>query len=429
MLPTPRSPPGIELRDARAMLEPVFRDHPTHNFAVRLWNGQEVSWSGRRDFTLAFTDPETFRGCFGSKDPAQFAEAYVDGRLNIEGDLWEAAGLATYLRDSDSDAHGERLAPKLVEVPSQHPVARDWENVQAHYDLPQELFRAFLDDKRVYSCAYLSHAEQSLEQAQERKLDLICKKLALRPGERLLDVGCGWGALLIWAAQRHGVRAHGITLSANQADEVRSRVTAADLGERVTVERCHYADLPRARYDKISSIEMYEHVGLAQLPAYLGAIHGALRAGGLFLSQGTSRRPGIERNAGGAFIFRHVFPGGELVSAARLQSEMEDAGFEILDVQALGQHYALTLREWFERFRKRRGNAANFVSERLLRIWEVYLAGCARAFNDGVINVHQVLAEKPDARGRLRPNFARQRGTGTDEHDLKRRTSGTFRAP
>lgn len=400
---------SLDASHARAMIERMFHDHPARNFAVRLWDGQEIAWNDTQAFKLVFADAEAFRLCLGSSDPARFAEAYVDGRLRIEGDLWEASELASYLRTVELDARDKlRFAPKLIAPASPHTIERDRRDVQAHYDLSDDFFRLFLDDKMVYSCAYFATPEQSLEHAQERKLDLICQKLALGPGDRFLDVGCGWGALLIWAAQHYGVRAHGITLSENQAAEARRRARAAGLSDRVTVELGHYADLPSEAYDKISSVGMHEHVGRAKLRAYASAIHRALRPGGQFLDQGITAPPGGPAHTGGVFIFRHVFPGAELIPVTRIQAELEGLGFEIVDVQALRPHYALTLRAWFERFMARRADAARLVPERVLRIWDLYLVGSARAFEDGIIGVHQVLAAKPDAHERSCTYFTRE---------------------
>ena len=395
--------------DARTLLQHLFRTPPGLDFVVRLWNGDEISWGDRRDFTIAFRDPEAFRRCVATADPAQFAEAYIDGRLAIEGDLWAAVGLASHLRHVEVPLVDRlRLVPRLAVPASSHTKRRDRRDVQAHYDLSNEFFRLFLDERMVYSCAYFAHPEQRLEEAQERKLDLVCRKLSLRPGESLLDIGCGWGGLVIWAAQHYGVRAHGITLSEQQADEARRRVAAAGLADRVTIELRHYADLAREQFDKISSIGMVEHVGARNLPAYLRTVHRALKPGGLFLNHGiTAPRIGPQRT-GGAFIFRHVFPGAELLDIAQIEAEMEAAGFEIEDVHALRPHYALTLREWFRRFCAHRGEAARFVPERVLRIWDLYLAGCAYAFEDGIIGVHQVLAGKLDASGRTAAAFTRE---------------------
>jgi cyclopropane-fatty-acyl-phospholipid synthase len=393
---------------ARSLVERVFETHPPRNFSVRLWDGHEIASRSDPDFTLVFLDAEALRRCMISRDLGEFAEAYVEGRLLIEGDLWEAVGISTYLRELEiTTADVLRFGPRLVVPSSSHTVEHDRRDVRAHYDLCDDLFKLFLDERLVYSCAYFSDPADSLERAQERKLDLICRKLDLRPGELLLDVGCGWGALLIWAAERYGVHAHGITLSENQAAEGRRRVAAAGVGDRVTIEVCDYRDLPADRFDKISSVGMVEHVGAAKLGVYLETIHRALRPGGLFLNHGITARVGASTNTGSAFVFRHVFPGAELVPVTRIGAQMEALGFEILDVEALRRHYALTLRHWFQRYLARRAEAAQVVSDRTLRIWDLYLAGCARAFEDGIVGVHQVLVAKPDIDGSIRAPLTR----------------------
>lgn len=399
----------LDGNDARALLQYTFKGHSAPKLAVRLWDGQELSFAERPEFTLAFGDPETFRRCFASRDPARFAEAYVEGRLGIEGDLWEATGLGSYLRTANFELGDKlRFAPKLLVPASPHTPERDRMDVKAHYDLSDDFFRLFLDQKMVYSCAYFETPEQGLEQAQERKLELICKKLALAPGDTFLDVGCGWGALVTWAARHHGVRAHGITLSEHQAAEARRRISKAGLSDVATIKLGHYQDLPTEAFDKIASVGMYEHVGEARLPEYLGSVQRALRPGGLFLNHGITEPSSARGATGGTFIYRRVFPGAALASVARLQAAMETTGFEILDVQGLREHYALTLREWFRRFQRHRNRAERLVPEPVLRIWDLYLPGCAHAFEDGVLGIHQVLAGKPDANGRVRGHFTRE---------------------
>jgi cyclopropane-fatty-acyl-phospholipid synthase len=398
----------LEADDARALVEHAFASHPTRDFAVRLWDGQEIHWHPAPRFTLAFQHRETFRRCFSTRDPADFAEAYVDGHLQIEGDLWAATGLGAYLRSLQIGFREKlRFAPKLVVPASSHTVDQDRRHVQAHYDLSNDFFRLFLDEKMIYSCAYFAHSEQSLERAQERKLKLICRKLALKPGETLLDVGCGWGALLIWAARNHGVRGRGITLSQQQAAEAAARVAAAGLTDRISIELRHYAELDSNSFDKIASVGMYEHVGAVKWQAYMRSMHRVLRPGGLFLNHGITA-PQKLKSETGAFIFRNVFPGAELASVAQLQVHMEAAGFDVEDVQAMGRHYALTLGEWFRRYQEHRERARALVPERALRVWDFYLAGCARAFEDGIINLHQILAAKLDVNGRSQAHFTRE---------------------
>jgi cyclopropane-fatty-acyl-phospholipid synthase len=386
---------------AEQLVRRIFRDYTGAGCRVRLWDGREVIVGDGAAFTLAFHDPETFRDAVGSADAATLAEAYVDERLTIEGSLGEALKLGPYLGTVRLTAAETFATARRAGVStSRHTVRRDIHDVRAHYDLSDEFFRLFLDSRMVYSCAYFSRDDESLETAQLRKLDLVLRKLRLAPGHRLLDVGCGWGALAIRAAQRYGVHAHGITLSANQAREARRRAEAAGVADRVTIEERHYADLPEGAFDRVASVGMYEHVGLSKLDAYLAAVHRALVPRGLFLNHGITLPPRATAGTGGAFIARDVFPGAELDTVSHLQGAMEDRGFEILDVESLRPHYVLTLQAWHRRYEAARERAQTLVAPRVLRIWDLYLAGCAVAFAAGLVGVHQILAARraPDGR-------------------------------
>lgn len=406
-----RTPSSLADADyARQLVTAAFADHPTRRFAVQLWDGSEVDWGRPRDFTLTFADPQTFWACVTSGDPAELADAYIDQRMSIEGDLWSAVGLASYLWRRAPSPREPHAAPQTLVEPSPRTIERDGEDVRAHYDLSVELFRSFLDEGMVYSCAYFESPSQELERAQERKLDMICRKLRLRAEETLLDVGCGWGALVMWAAQHYGVRALGITLSGHQAAEAHARVVRAGLEDRVVIEQCHYAELAATepRFDKIASVGMIEHVGPAELPDYLRAVDRMLVPGGLFVNHGITRPRHESQRPGKSFVLRHVFPGASLDDIGHLLAAMENIGFEIVDVQSLRPHYALTLEHWFHRYRARREHVACFVPERTLRVWDLYLAGCARAFSQGLIGVHQTLLAKPDHEGRITAAFTRE---------------------
>jgi cyclopropane-fatty-acyl-phospholipid synthase len=401
----------LDSGEAADLVRRMFDAHPTKHFAVRLWDGTEVRWDRDPEFTIRFPDPDVFFDCVRSADPACFAEAYADDRLHIDGDLRRAVELASYLGQIHLGLREKlRVVPRLAVASSNHSRERDTRDVRAHYDLSDDFFRLFLDRRMVYSCAYFAHPDQTLEEAQERKLELVCRKLDLRPGEQYLDIGCGWGALPLWAAERHAVHAHGITLSPNQLAEARRRVAGAGLGDRVELALAHFGELPDDRFDKISSVGMIEHAGIASYPAYFGRAYRALRRGGLFLNHGiTTGRNG--HRSGGAFIWRNVFPGAELADVSLTQRAMEDAGLEILDVQSLRPHYELTLREWYQRFAEHRDEAARFVPARTLRIWDMYLLGCERAFAEGLVNVYQILAAKPDTSGRTRAPLTREQIT------------------
>jgi cyclopropane-fatty-acyl-phospholipid synthase len=396
LLARPRS---LDLAIARSLVDRVFRDHPAKRFAVRLWDGTQVDWGSPHDFTLVFCDRATFVSLIASCDPSMFAEAYLDGRLDIEGDLDAAAGLATYLRGVRTGPLAHLVAPLRHAAAHVHTRKEDARDVRAHYDLSDDFFRLFLDRRMVYSCAYFSGADCDLDDAQECKLDLVCKKLQLRPGESFLDVGCGWGALVVWAAERYGVRAHGITLSRNQAETARASAARAGLSDRVTIEERHYADLPSGAFDKIASVGMIEHVGITNYGAYFGALGRALRAGGLLLNHGITQPPGVPDRTGSEFILRRVFPGAEIDVVSHTVATMEQCGFEIIDVQSLRPHYAMTLREWGRRFVANRAEAARIVPRLALRAWDLYLPGCRRAFEEGILSVHQCVAMKPHSNG------------------------------
>ena len=249
----------------------------------------------------------------------------------------------------------------------------------------------------VYSCAVFGSPEETLEAAQARKLDLVCTKLRLAPGERFLDIGCGWGALVIRAARDYGVRAHGITLSRDQYEFARERIAALGLAGRASVALADYREIPGASdYDKIASVGMFEHVGLENLPDYFFIARRLLVPGGLFLNHGiTSREGGWEQTESTRFINRYVFPDGELDSVSGIQNVMEQSGFEILHVEALRPHYATTLRHWVRRLEANREAAVREVGERVYRTWQLYMAACALQFEAGETGVYQVLLSKP----------------------------------
>lgn len=270
--------------------------------------------------------------------------------------------------------------------------------VQFHYDIGNDFYRLFLDPEMQYSCAYFTEWTAPLEVAQHAKLDIICRKLRLHEGERFLDIGCGWGGLLCHAAQHYGVRAHGITLSDEQAAVTHERIAARGLEGRVTVEIRDYAALT-GQYDKIASIGMYEHIGVASIPRYFETVRGLLSPDGLFLNHAISRRAKkrqtrFAKRPEQRALLKYIFPGGELDDIGHTVAAMERAGFEVHDVDGWRQHYAQTTRLWCERLTAQRDDAVALVGEEKYRIWVAYLAACSLAFQRGSARIFQTLASK-----------------------------------
>ena len=277
-----------------------------------------------------------------------------------------------------------------------HSLRRDRQAIQHHYDVSNRFYRLVLGPTMVYSCAYFESEDEPLDSAQTRKLDVVCRKLNLQPNERLLDVGSGWGSLVIHAATHYGVRAVGVTISPAQADLARARVREAGLSDQVEIRLADYRDTSDGPYDKIASVGMVEHVGTAQLPAYFAHLRGLLRAGGLLLNHGIVRPREQPRNDK-TFAWRFVFPDGELQTLSRVLTEMEKAGFEPRDTESLREHYALTLRRWYANQCEHQEEATREAGSERDRIWRLHNIGAALSFERGELSVHQVLAVAPGA--------------------------------
>lgn len=374
--------------------------------AVRLWDDTYIHGDEDAAGALNFTHPAALRELILHPDLVRMAENYLDGAIDVYGPMDAAFDLVDFL---ESRAIGglerTRLLAQALRLPSarggwraqrlgaDRPRANGVATIQHHYDVSNDFYRHWLDPEMVYSCAYFRSPEQSLADAQRDKLEHICRKLRLRPGQRLLDIGCGWGALAIWAARHYGVQVHGITLSREQCEFAQARVRAEGLEGRVHIELRDYRDLTAdAHYDRVVSVGMFEHVGLANLPVYFAAAKRVLKPDGLFLNHGITNDCGWVGTATQRFINRYVFPDGELTRVSTVQEAMEQGGFEILDVESLRPHYALTLKRWLANFENQYEQLSALVGERLYRIWRLYLGGSAHYFQRGRLAVYQILA-------------------------------------
>lgn len=417
----PPAMPGIEL--AKRILHRLFRDFDG-SVRICLWDGSEMlTGFDCPDFSLTFKSARNFQELVLSRDPLCLAESYFQGLIDIDGDLYNALKLRHHLSSlqlslierAELAAQALRIKPeKTAQNGSDTP---RWEKtfgqklgirssrrlnhdaISFHYDVSNDFYALWLDEQMVYSCAYYQAVSQSLEQAQRNKLDHICRKLRLKPGERLLDIGCGWGALICWAAEYYGVNAHGITLSQNQYDHALNLIKQHGLEDKVSVELIDYRDLPvDASYDKLVSVGMFEHVGLKNLSGYFAIAHRLLKPGGLFLNHGiTSDEGGWEKSVATEFINRYVFPDGQLETISHVQQIMEDSGFEIHDVESMRPHYALTLREWVTRLEQHHIEALKHVTEPVFRIWRLYMAASALRFEEGCAGIYQVLISRRES--------------------------------
>jgi cyclopropane-fatty-acyl-phospholipid synthase len=384
---------------------------------VRFWDDSTVVARGDPDAPVVLIrDERAIAHFLRAPNQLGLGRAWVSGALDVDGDLERVLGLrhrvsglslgrvgrarlaAAALRVAGPRALRRPPIPECEAEPAGrlHSLRRDRASVRHHYDVSNRFYELLLGPSLVYSCAYFADGQDSLESAQERKLELICRKLDLRPGERLLDIGCGWGSLVMHAVERHGVSALGVTLSEPQAELARRRIEAAGLADRAEVRVLDYREIEERPFDKIASVGMYEHVGRAQLDTYVDAVHRLLRPGGLFLNHGITRL-NASPPRGPTFIGRYVFPDGELHPVNDIIGALEAGGFEVRDVESLREHYALTLRRWLANLAASREEAVGEVGIERERVWRLYMLGSAQGFEQGEIGVYQTLAAREGA--------------------------------
>ncbi|MEL7544372.1 MAG: class I SAM-dependent methyltransferase [Pseudomonadota bacterium] len=389
------------------------------NASLKLWDGSLVPLGQNvtSALTIGISEPGVISSLLRRPTLDRVIRHYTHGQLNFEGgtiiDLGEALGNESSRRRLKSVPKGrlvKALGPFLF-APATKPersrdyagneegVGRDQEEnkafIQFHYDVGNDFYQLFLDPEMQYTCSYFADWSQTLEQAQINKMDMVCRKLRLKEGDRFLDIGCGWGGLICHAVQNYGVIAHGITLSNEQIAFAQKKVDALGIADRVTLEIRDYADLD-GTYDKIASIGMYEAIGLSNIPKYLDAVRRVMAQDGLFLNHAISRRSKrknkrFSSRAEQRALQKYIFPGGELDDIGHTLGVMEQHGFEVHDVEGWREHYAKTTRIWCERLHARKDEAIALVGEETWRIWVAYLGGCSLAFTRGSARLYQTL--------------------------------------
>ena len=398
-------------------------------FSIRLWDGTVIPLGQDVDprLCISISGPGVISSMLRRPTLENLVRHYAQGRIDIVGgDLMDFGEILRVKRSRDrlkqvrkgllirsafpflvapADNAVDRHAYAGDEIGRGHVARKNQDYIQFHYDIGNEFYQLFLDPEMQYSCGYFTDWNNSLEQAQQDKMEMICRKLRLQPGERMLDIGCGWGGLICYAALNYGVQAHGVTLSQTQFDFAQAKVRQLGLADRVTVELRSYDTLD-GTYDKISSIGMYEHVGIANYPHYFGTIYNLLRDRGILLNHGitrgakSSRRKFTRMRPEHRLFSKYIFPGGELDHIGHTCESLEASRFEVHDVENWREHYAQTTRFWYERLTARKEEAIAIVGPERYRLWVAYLAGVSFTFHDGGMRIFQVVASKHATRGR-----------------------------
>ena len=396
-------------------------------FSIRLWDGSIIPLGKNVDseFFIAINGPGVIGALLRRPTYENLLLQYINGSVDIHGDLIDFVAVAREKRPKKKLKKINKLfllrqaLPLLLSFSEKINVQYEYQDdevgrkesrrenkefIQFHYDISNDFYGLFLGEEMQYSCGYFTAPDNSLDQAQHDKLDMICRKLRLKPDEKLLDIGCGWGGLICHAAQNYGVKAHGVTLSQKQFDYTTAKVKRLGLEDRVTVELRDYSTLEDT-YDKIASIGMFEHIGIANMPKYFKKINSLLRDRGILLNHGISRHAKPTKRAvrkirpERRLLLKYIFPGSELDNVGHTIDILEIKGFEVHDVEAWREHYALTTRHWYKRLMARKEEAINFVGIEKFRMWALYLAGVSIGFTDGSMHICQIVATKHSAKG------------------------------
>lgn len=359
------------------------------NLALELWNGRRFALGKNPQVTLRLSSPKALPSLL-NPSLNSLGTAYVEGLIDIDGPMDAIIQQASALSETSGQSHRSRVSR------TSHSRKLDAESIEHHYDVSNEFYQTWLDEQMVYSCGYFRSPDDTLEQAQINKIDHILRKICLQPGQRLLDIGCGWGALVLRAASKYGAKCLGITLSKRQCELARERVKQAGLEDRIEIRLQDYRDV-KEKFDRITSVGMFEHVGLQNLGLYFRQIHDLLEDNGIVMNHGITS--GVANSdgtpyGGGDFIDRYVFPNGELPHIGLALQEISNAGLEATDIENLRLHYARTLWQWSRRYEANLDKLREMVGEQRFRVWRVYMPGCAYAFEQNWIALHQIVACK-----------------------------------
>lgn len=412
------SPAGSEA--ARQVLQQIWQHLPSSEFAVRLWTGElwDSKPPGNAAFTLVLRSPSAVRLMFSHAGALSFGEAFAFGLVDMEGPIakifeplervmrlelpWterlRLTGLTYQIPKVDLAQGGVFSGFNGIGSPRSRERHRD--AINYHYNHPPEFWQAWLDETLSYSCAYFESDDMPLAAAQEAKLDYVCQKLRLRPGMRVLDLGCGWGAWILHATRHYGVQAVGVTLSPRQAEVARDRIRQHALESRCQVEVANFLDYdPAEPFDRIASIGSVEHVPSGLFGSYFDHAYRLLRPGGQMLNHGITRSPTMPDRPGDSFMDKYVFPDHHLATIGRTVTTAEAAGFEVRDVESLREHYARTLEHWLARLEVAQAEVIRWSDPLTYRVFRLYLAGSAHEFRIGRLGLHQTLLIKPDGGG------------------------------